>query len=409
MVKKYLVAWLFLFWPSLLFCQWLEYSAVTKLPPSVNSPAEEGMPLLSPDGKRLFFSRALSSDNTGGEYGGLDIWLTEYDGKAWKKANNSLGTLNNKNNNVAVGLAREGRKLYLINASPFERMNGIYEARQVGTTWSRPQLITIPGIDNQDFIGFYVSPDLDVIFLSMKGQDSRGNEDLYYSVKDGMGSWSKPKNLGATINTSGFEISPFLSADKKRIYFSSNGHGGEGDADIFFSERLYDSWETWSVPVNLGPRVNSKKFDAYFSLYGDSLAYFSSNRDGRYADIFSVRVSESKSILAQGQRYLNADEWGAKVGRNVKRSIVFQSRATTVDASQQELLFYIVNKLMLEKDIRFHLVVKEEEDPALSRQRLKLLSDKLRQYGIDPVRINDYQLAEAKKSDRGEIEIRLFQ
>jgi hypothetical protein len=287
-------------------------------------------------------------------------------------------------------------------------MEGIYFSKKTGETWSRPQLITLPGIDNYDFISFYVSPDLDVIFLSMKADDSKGSEDLYFSAKDAAGLWTKPKNLGATINTSGFEISPFLSADKKRLYFSSNGHRGEGDADIFYSDRLYDSWETWSVPVNLGSQINTKKFDAFFSIYGDTVAYFASNRDDKYADIYKAKVTQGKSILIEGQEYLTARDWNDLVGKNVSSEFVFPHRASMLTPAQKELIFYIVNKLMLQKDIRFHLIVKEQEDVSNGKERVLAISDELKKSGIDASRINVEQIFEIETTQRGVVTIRLF-
>lgn len=408
MVKTTVVGSFLLCWSLAAFSQLLEFHNVSRLPAAVNTPAEEGMPLLSPDGTKLFFSRALYENNEGGEYAGQDIWMSTLAGREWKKATNALGPMNNRHNNVVVGVSRDGKTIYFVNASPFQKMNGIHFSRQTGNSWSRPELIYIPGIDNFDFIGFYVSPDLDVIFMSMKAPDSRGSEDLYFSVKDIAGAWSKPKNLGATINTSGYEISPFLSADKKRLYFASNGHGGQGDADIFYSDRLYDSWETWSVPVNLGNSVNSKKFDAYFSTYGDSIAYFSSNRESQYADLYQARVHLGKSILAQGQRYISAEEWNNMVGKNVSADFVFPHQSSLLTSAQQELIFYIVNKLMLQKDVRFHLVVKEEEDSIASKERLKAIHDRLRQSGIDPARVNAEQVFDIEQTRRGVVEIRLF-
>jgi hypothetical protein len=390
------------------FPQLFEFNNVSRLPATVNTAAEEGMPLLSPDGKKLYFSRALYENNEGGEYGGQDIWMSELGGQGWKKATNAMGPMNNRHNNVVVGMSRDGKTLYFVNASPFQKMNGIYFSRLSGNSWGRPQLIYIPGIDNFDFIGFYVSPDQDVIFLSMRAADSRGSEDLYFSVKDIAGVWSRPKNLGATINTSGYEISPFLSEDKKRLYFASNGHKGEGDADIFYSERLYDSWETWSVPVNLGSGVNSKKFDAYFSIYGDSIAYFSSNRDSQYAELYQANVHRGRSILAQGQRYITREEWNSIVGKNVATDFVFPHRSSLLTAAQKELIFYIVNRLMLQKDVRFHLIVKEEEDSNVSRDRLKAINNHLKQSGIDPARVNEEQVFDIEKTQRGVIEVRLF-
>jgi hypothetical protein len=408
MVRQIILAGLFVSSPFLTRCQVLEFSPAVKLPSVVNSAAEEGMPLLSPDGKKLFFTRALFDGNEGGVYAGQDIWISEYNSGTWKKASNDF-EINNKNNNAVVGITADGKTFYFVNASPFQKMDGIYRTRTLDRSRSdRPELIAIPGIDNQDFIGFYVSPDLEVIFLSMKAPDTGGKEDLYYCVKNN-GVWSKPRNLGATINTSGFEISPFLTPDKKRLYFSSNGHPGSGDADIFYSERLYDSWETWSVPVNLGSTVNSNKFDAYFSLYGDTLAFFASNREGKYADLYQVKARKARTVMEKGQRYLTVEEWNSLVGKNVSADFAFPHRSTLLTPGQKELLFYIVNKLMLKKDIRFHLVVKEEESSELSKERLKAIHDHLKQLGIDPVRIVIEQVVEAGQSGRGVIQFRLFQ
>lgn len=387
--------------------QQFEFSEPSKLSGNINSSAEEAMPLLSPDGKKMYFTRALSEQNEGGIYGGQDIWVSDFINGQWSKATNKL-SINTKDNNTIIGIDKDGKTLFFSDGSHGRKMNGIYMTRIQGTKMSKPEIIPIPGITNLDFIGFYVSPDRDVIFISMKATDSRGEEDLYYTTKDQLGSWSIPKNLGATINTAGFEIAPFLSADKKRLYFSSNGHSGSGDADIFYSERVYESWETWSVPVNLGPIVNSKKFDAYFSIYGDSVAYFSSNRDGKYADLYEVKVGELKTILEKNQHYLSQDEWNSVIGKGVASSFAFPHNSTLLTAAQKELLFYIVNKVMLERDYDFHLVVTEEEDPQHSKERLNAIQTHLKQLGLDAGRIRIDQIFDIEKTQRGVIELKLF-
>lgn len=407
MVRKISGSLLLCFFSSVLFAQQFEFSDATKLSGSINSQAEESMPLLSHDGKKLYFIRALSEQNEGGMYGGQDIWVSEFSNGNWNKATNKL-SINTKDNNAVIGVDKDGKTLYFVDASHGRRMNGIYLTRIQGNRLSKPELIPIPGIANLDFIGFYVSPDRDVIFISMKAADSRGEEDLYYTTRNSAGDWQIPKNLGATVNTSGFEIAPFLSADKKRLYFSSNGHSGMGDADVFYTERVYESWETWSVPVNLGPVVNSKKFDSFFSMYGDTVAYFASNRDGKYADIYRVKVGESKTILGKGERYLSQDEWNNVIGKNVSGAFAFPHKSTLLTAGQKELLFYIVNKVMLERDYKFHLVVKEEEDPVASKERLTAIQTHLKQLGLDASRIKIDQVFEIERTQRGVIELRLY-
>jgi outer membrane protein OmpA-like peptidoglycan-associated protein len=127
-----------------------------------------------------------------------------------------------------------------------------------------------------------------------------GEEDIYYSLKDkASGNWSTPKTVGNTINTKGFEISPFLSVTGDTLFFSSNGHGGFGDADIFYSVKQ-GSWDNWAAPVNLGYKVNSAKFDAYFS-YSANDVFWSSNRDSKYADIYTSKPFIITPIIAEAK------------------------------------------------------------------------------------------------------------
>jgi len=410
MVKIITSAFIFAMTASAATAQTLEFKSLKKLPQAINSVGEESLPMLSVDGRQLFFTRALYAGNSGGKFSGLDVWFSQADQDRWMNPSNELpAEINDHGHNAIIGMSRDGKKRYFLSARPNEKINGIYVTTQINNYWSRPESILIPGIDNQNFLGVYVSPDFDVILFSMKGEDSRGEEDLYFSVKNSLGQWSVPKNMGTTLNTPGYEISPYLSADKKRLYFASNGHGGEGDSDIFYSEKLYESWETWTVPVNLGKVVNSSKFDAYFSVYGDSVAYFASNRDGRYADIYEVRVSRDKSVLTPGQRYFSASEWNRELGGAVSNEVVFTKRATKLSGSQKELLFYIANKLQLQKGILFHLIVRQEENPTLTAARMKAIVDHLVQSGIAEERIIVEQVEPAKRSETGKFEIRLIE
>jgi Tol biopolymer transport system component len=123
MVRKIVLAGLFVISPFLTRCQLLEFSPAVKLPATVNSDAEEAMPLLSPDGRKLFFTRALFDGNEGGVYAGQDIWISEYNSETWKRASNDF-SINNKNNNAVIGIGKDGKTFYFVNASPFQRMNG---------------------------------------------------------------------------------------------------------------------------------------------------------------------------------------------------------------------------------------------------------------------------------------------
>ncbi|MBL3658178.1 PD40 domain-containing protein [Fulvivirga sediminis] len=310
-MRVYLIVYMLFGFCHSLIAQAVHFSEPKKLGENVNSEAEEMSPMLSFDGKTLYFSRAFDDDNVGGKYAGTDIWMSQKsESGEWTEATNNLGNLNNKDNNAVIGIKDQGIVLYLLNS--YNRKSGISFTKLVNNKWIKPEFIEIPGLTKEGFVGFYVSPDYEVILISFVGPDTHGKEDLYVSLKKD-GEWTKPVNLGATVNTSGYEISPFLSHDKKRIYFASNGHQGYGDADIFMSERLYNSWTVWTIPQNLGSSINSEKFDAYFSITEDSTVFFTSNRAGGYADIYESKIvskdnegyTDMKNLLKETQGLLN--------------------------------------------------------------------------------------------------------
>jgi len=97
-----------------------------------------------------------------------------------------------------------------------------------------------------------------------------------------------------------------------------------------------------------------------------------------------------------------------RLGGEVNRRIVFENSSLELLPAQSELLYYIVNKLMLERDIHFHLVMREENDTTLTADRIQVIYDNLKRHGIDPGRIHTRQTEPAMKSDRAVLEILLF-
>jgi hypothetical protein len=396
------------------FAQTLEFDQVEKLPDAVNSESEESMPLLAPGGGTLYFARFGSKQNTGGKFTGSDIWASDREGNTWKKATNKRVKFNNTGTTVVVGLSDDGKTLYFMDSSPNKKIKGIYFSRKTKAgTWDNPELVPIPGIESENFIGFYVTPAFDAIFISMAGTDTMGEEDLYISTKDNNGKWSRPKNLGSTINTVGFEIAPFFSASQKRLYFSSNGHGGEGDADIFYCDRLYDSWETWSAPKNLGDKINTKSFDGFFSISDDSLAFFTSNRGGELADIYQAKAK--KVMRLNDKNYLTERQVETVLGANINRKFSFAPGTTEMSQAQRELLWYIANKVLSMSEIHIDLIAQKADakySQDVYEKRLNAMVDYLKLAGIDRARIRTSVITPDKTTtaSKGElVELFLFE
>lgn len=267
------------------------FSAPELLSDTINSRAEESYPLYSARDSTLYFVRTLFSANTGGGSGGQDIWYSKKTAQGGWSVPTNLEPLNNRRNNAVVGVSRTGSTLYLLNDYGSENPGLAFSFRQ-DDRWLAPSDISIPSLANKlgSYYGIYVTPSEDIAVLSMQQANALGQEDLYVSFKDpATGQWSEPLHLGEIVNTEGYEISPFLSEDKKMLFFASNGHPGYGDADLFVTTRLDSTWTNWSKPKNLGDGINSTNFDAYLTITG-SQAFFVSNRYGRSADIYTARA-----------------------------------------------------------------------------------------------------------------------
>lgn len=126
-----------------------------------------------------------------------------------------------------------------------------------------------------------LSADEKLLFFASDMPGGFGGTDIYVSRLDG-GNWSAPINLGKTVNSKGNEMFPFAD-EKGNLYFSSDGHAGLGDLDIFFVQM--DGTASKGRVINLGAPVNSSKDD--FGIVTDALrkaGYFSSNRKRGGAD-----------------------------------------------------------------------------------------------------------------------------
>ncbi|MEZ4722277.1 MAG: OmpA family protein [Flavobacteriales bacterium] len=277
---------------------------VTKVSGELNSEAEESLPLFSPNG-RLYFVRTLFDQNVGGAQSGQDIWYADLNGENWTAASNEIYPLNNVFNNGVVGVADSGRTLYLHGSysSKPEYQYGLSVTHYENGKWTKPKMVRIKGFNPYSpYLNFYVNDDKGIMVLSFADRKNPKNEDIYVSFRVKKNIWSKPESLGPQINTDSAEFSPFISADGKTLYFSSNGHEGFGSFDVFSAYRLDDTWSQWSTVTNMGEKINSEHFEAYYTQHGTE-GYFSSNRDSKLSDLYKaefevVQVEKRPEVMA---------------------------------------------------------------------------------------------------------------
>lgn len=120
-----------------------------------------------------------------------------------------------------------------------------------------------------------VSPEGDTLIFVSDKPGGTGGTDLYYSIRSG-GQWAEPVNMGTAINTPGMEMFPVWQPDGT-LFFASDGHGGKGGLDIFYTR--FDGGKLGSIQT-FANEINSAADDFGFIPGTDErYAYFSSNRE----------------------------------------------------------------------------------------------------------------------------------
>ncbi|MCK9616881.1 MAG: OmpA family protein [Lentimicrobiaceae bacterium] len=163
----------------------------------------------------------------------------------------------------------------------------IYMSKRSGRSFGKAELVSI-GNDTVSVFGHpTLSGDELTIYFASDKTGGFGGRDIWMAKRENStGAFGRPQNLGASVNTPGDEVFPFLRNDTM-LYFASNGHSGMGGLDIF---KTTLEGKKWSKPVNLKTPVNSS-FDDFGIVFEPDAeqGYFSSCRQGGkgLSDIYS--------------------------------------------------------------------------------------------------------------------------
>ena len=189
-----------------------------------------------------------------------------------------------------TGLSYDGTTLLLYRSDNY--IGDIYISTYVNDQWTPPVKL------NENINTKYweshacFTSDGKTIYFTSNRKGTCGGLDIYYSRMDtAINDWGVPVNLGPRINTKYNEETPFITLDGKTLFFSSYGHYNMGGYDVFYSNLLEDS--TWSAPINIGYPLNTTDDDIFYQPVQDMYhAFYPRLLDNGFGrqDIYMVEI-----------------------------------------------------------------------------------------------------------------------
>ncbi len=261
----------------------------------INSEAHDYCPLITADGNTMYFTSRRE-----GTTGGLkdptgqyleDIYVARRIDEVWSNAVNAGSPINTNTHDATVGLNPDGSSMIVYHTSTSLVSGDLYESNFHAGKWQQPALMTdrINSKDHEPSAS--IAPGGQEIYFTSDRPGGFGGRDLYRIRRLPNGEWSLPLNLGPKVNTAFDEDAPFMHSDGITLFFSSKGHNTMGGFDIFKTTLVDTDMNGWSIPENMGYPLNTVNDDIYFCLSEDGYTgYFSSERPGGLGmqDIYQV-------------------------------------------------------------------------------------------------------------------------
>lgn len=234
----------------------------------------------------------------------LEIYKAAIVGGVEKDADVLKGDVNTKYHESSAAFTPDGKRMYFdrndfLNGKYKKDESGvnqlnIYYAENINGRWTNIQSVPFNDVEFSNSHPA-LSPDGNTLYFTSNRPGGIGMADIYKVSVGANGSFGKPENLGAGINTEGKDGFPYVDSNGT-LYFSSDGHLGIGGLDIFMAEAKGNGF---GEVKNMGVGVNSSSDDFAFT-YNPSKeeGYVSSNRKGGKGsdDIYKIKKIESCEV-----------------------------------------------------------------------------------------------------------------
>ncbi|HEX8505402.1 MAG TPA: OmpA family protein [Hymenobacter sp.] len=237
---------------------------------AINSKAPDYGPALAGNDSLLLFSSKRKRRGLTGVVD-EDLYVSRREGVSWSDAEPLPKPINSPNNEGSACLSKDGRTIYFArcecatchgNCDLFTATKG--KDGKWGTPKSLGTAVNSPAWDSQPTL----SQNEDTLYFASDRLGGFGLSDIYFTHKLKNGQWSPAENAGPVVNTRESEVSPFYHPLYHVLYFSSRGQLlNFGDFDIY---KTYKVAGRWQEPRNIGPLVNGKGSEYYFTIDAQS-------------------------------------------------------------------------------------------------------------------------------------------
>ena len=262
---------------------------------TVNCFPMQYFPVLTADEQELIFTRRLGESNEDDE----DLVITKKDSLGhWQKPESISPNVNSEFNEGTCSISADGRQLIFTSCLGRKGFGNcdLFQSLKVGGIWSQP-LNMGPQINSAAWESQpSLSADGRVLYFLSDRKGGLGNRDIYVSHQIEPNKWTKAENLGPKINTSYDEISPFVHANGRTLFFAANGRLGFGGYDLFTSEKENGEWQE---PINFGYPVNNHEDQFSLFITADGKRGYYSHEEGSKntsGKIYEITVPEELQI-----------------------------------------------------------------------------------------------------------------
>lgn len=254
------------------------------LGPAINTAEDEYLPSLTADGSQLIYTAVRNGQE--------DFYLSTRSDTGWT-VGKPITAVNSPYNEGAQSIRADGRYLVftICNRPGGLGSCDLYYSEFKNGSWTPVRNIGAP-VNTRGYESLpSISADGQTLYFTSDRPGGYGGLDIWVSTRQPDGRWSKPVNAGPVINTPENEQAPFIHPDNQTLYFMSKGHPGLGKYDLFYARKKPDG--SWSKPINLGYPINSRDNEGAFTVSLDGKeAYFASDMAGGYGktDIYTFEL-----------------------------------------------------------------------------------------------------------------------